>query len=322
MLSRLREADQSLRGSESRFRALAELAPVGIFQADAEGNRTFVNERWQSITGLQSADALGQGWLRTLYPDDLETVLDNWTTMVKTASEFKLEYRCRKPSGEVVWVVGQAVPLRSESGAVTGFIGTVTDVSALKEAEARLQRLALYDAMTGLPNRVLLLDRLEKALSRTHRRPPYQFATMVLDLDGFKKVNDTLGHEAGDLVLIEVAARLNSVLRPGDTAARTGGDEFSVLLMNLPSAQAAEPICRRIIECVNRPIRIGASEVTVGVSIGYSLSTPQHDNRDALLRDADMAMFQAKAAGKNQYRAFGRDMRITERPPRLQSAHA
>ncbi|HTM43556.1 MAG TPA: diguanylate cyclase [Polyangiaceae bacterium] len=304
MLDRLHDADTSLRTSESRFRALTELSPVGIFQTDLHGSATFVNERWQRMSGLRAADAIGQGWMRALHPDDLQTVLSHWTEAVNASSEFKLEYRYRKPSGETVWVAGQAVPLRDESGAVTGFIGTVTDVSALKEVEVRLQRLALYDALTGLPNRVLLLDRMEKALSKTHRRPPYQFATMMLDLDGFKKVNDTLGHEAGDQVLVEVGARINAALRPGDTAARMGGDEFAVLLMNLPNKEATEQISQRIIERVNQPIQIGDVEVQVGVSIGFALATSDYENPDALLRDADKAMFQAKAAGKNQYRAF------------------
>ncbi|HEX2879393.1 MAG TPA: diguanylate cyclase [Polyangiaceae bacterium] len=177
----------------------------------------------------------------------------------------------------------------------------------LREAEGRLQRLALYDALTELPNRVLLLDRMDKALTQTRRRAPYGFGVMMLDLDGFKQINDTIGHEAGDQVLAEVARRLNDAVRPGDTVARMGGDEFAVLLADLQSVSAAEQICRRIIERVNRPIPLGDREATVGVSIGFALCDRGQANRDTLLRDADTAMYCAKASGKNQWRAFDPD---------------
>jgi diguanylate cyclase (GGDEF)-like protein len=176
-------------------------------------------------------------------------------------------------------------------------------LARLREAEGRLQRLALYDSLTELPNRVLLLDRMDKALSQARRRAPYGFGVMMLDLDGFKQINDTIGHEAGDKVLVEVALRLNDAVRPGDTVARMGGDEFSVLLMDMHDSSAAEQVCRRIIERVNQPIELGDRQVTVGVSIGFALCEGE-GNRDVLLRDADAAMYRAKAAGKNQYRAF------------------
>lgn len=180
-------------------------------------------------------------------------------------------------------------------------------LARLREAEDRLQRLALYDALTGLPNRTLLLDRMDKALKTVRRRAPHGLGVMMLDLDGFKQINDTIGHEAGDKVLAAVASRLNEAVRPGDTVARMGGDEFSILLMNLLDVQTTEQICRRIIERVNQPIQLGDREVTVGVSIGFALCDQGDDNRDALLREADTAMYCAKAAGKNQYRALDPD---------------
>lgn len=173
-------------------------------------------------------------------------------------------------------------------------------MAALREQEERLRTAALRDHLTGLPNRVLLEDRLALAEARAAREPGYRFAVLLLDLDGFKAVNDTFGHAAGDVLLIEVARRLSTLLRRTDTVARLGGDEFVVLIDGLMTPDAYQRVCDAIQKTVAEPIDIDGRTVTVGVSIGVAVSGDGTTDSDHLLREADAAMYQAKSAGRRR----------------------
>ncbi|MBZ2171137.1 EAL domain-containing protein [Desulfovibrio sp. DS-1] len=177
-----------------------------------------------------------------------------------------------------------------------------------KQGEEMLTHLALHDPLTGLPNRALLLDRIERAIQRRRRNDSYRFAVLMLDLDRFKFINDSHGHTTGDNLLVEVARRMRPVVRAGDTVARLGGDEFALLLEDVDSPRRIVQITRRLLAALERPVRMGAKVVRTSASIGMVLRTQGYDTADALLRDADIAMYQAKAQGKGRFRVFNQSM--------------
>lgn len=177
-----------------------------------------------------------------------------------------------------------------------------------KQGEEMLTHLALHDPLTGLPNRALLLDRIDRAIQRRRRNDSYRFAVLMLDLDRFKFINDSHGHTTGDNLLVEVARRMRPVVRAGDTVARLGGDEFALLLEDVDSPRRIVQITRRLLAALERPVRMGAKVVRTSASIGMVLRTQGYDTADALLRDADIAMYQAKAQGKGRFRVFNQSM--------------
>ncbi|WP_051384509.1 EAL domain-containing protein [Nitratidesulfovibrio termitidis] len=177
-----------------------------------------------------------------------------------------------------------------------------------KQGEEMLTHLALHDPLTGLPNRALLLDRIDRAIQRRRRNDSYRFVVLMLDLDRFKFINDSHGHTTGDNLLVEVARRMRPVVRAGDTVARLGGDEFALLLEDVDSPRRIVQITRRLLAALERPVRMGAKVVRTSASIGMVLRTQGYDTADALLRDADIAMYQAKAQGKGRFRVFNQSM--------------
>jgi diguanylate cyclase (GGDEF)-like protein len=179
----------------------------------------------------------------------------------------------------------------------------VTDVTEIKRAEEKLERNAHFDALTGIPNRVLLADRLRQGLVQTGRSGRLM-AICYLDLDGFKPINDTWGHEAGDRLLVEMAERLQFCLRGGDTVARLGGDEFVVLLLDLERIDECERALQRVLEAIAHPVVVGSQMVSVSASIGFSIYPFDSEDPDVLLRQADQAMYLAKESGRNRYRLF------------------
>jgi diguanylate cyclase (GGDEF)-like protein len=172
--------------------------------------------------------------------------------------------------------------------------------AALREQEEGLRNAALHDHLTGLPNRLLLADRLEQAGHRASRQPGHRFAILLLDLDGFKAVNDTMGHAAGDQLLIEVAGRLTGLLRRSDTAARLGGDEFVILLDGIPSQDGAMTVCDAIRTALTEPFILDGRRVEVGLSVGVALSTEESIDPDHLLREADAAMYREKSVARGR----------------------
>ncbi|MBS1144687.1 MAG: hypothetical protein H6R14_2093 [Proteobacteria bacterium] len=214
--------------------------------------------------------------------------------------------------GEERWLRCSARPLLDEtSGDFAGAVTTQTDVSGLVEQEQRLRQMAHYDALTHLPNRVLFADRLSQALARCQRTHEL-IAVCLLDLDGFKPVNDRLGHKAGDQVLREVAQRLNESVRGDDTVARVGGDEFAMVLGGMKSLQDCDNSLQRILDCLARPYFLADQIVSVSASIGVTLYPNDGSEQDILLRHADQAMYKAKEAGKNRYMLFdpGHEQRV------------
>ncbi|MCP5223894.1 MAG: EAL domain-containing protein [Thauera sp.] len=300
-----KRAHDGLLASEARYRSVVESVREVIFLLDGEGRWTFLNKAWADITGHPLEESLGRHFLAHVHADDRE----QHGEMVEQVLAGELEscthaarYRCA--GGGFRWLEMSARRALDAQGRVVGLSGTLTDITRQKEHESRLEYIAHYDALTGLPNRVLLSDRMQRGMAQARRRGQ-QLALAYIDLDGFKSINDTLGHQAGDQLLTVVAARMKAALREGDSISRLGGDEFVALLLDLPDVEACELLVRRLLCAVSQAVALAGQEVKVSASVGLTLY-PQAEEVDAdqLLRQADLAMYQAKLAGKNRYHVF------------------
>jgi len=201
-------AEDALKESEHRYYTLAKISPVAIFRTDAEGQCLYINDRWCQITGLSVEESLKQGWAKALHPDDREQVLNLWYHAVREKLPFQSEYRFVNPNGVINWVFAQATPEQGQNGQITGFVGTLTDITARKQAEEQLRRYAYYDRITGLPNRTLFLKQLEEIISLAKHDQTGLFAVLFLDINRFQTVKFSLGHHLADRLLISAASRI------------------------------------------------------------------------------------------------------------------
>lgn len=299
-----RQTEARLRESEQRYATLAAAAPVGIFRTDVEGNCIYVNQRWCTIAGLTPEEALGRGWIKGLHPDDRDNIIDEWYRATQENRSFILEYRFQRSDGTVSWVFGQGVAERNAENKVTGYVGTITDISDIKQAHELIIYNALHDPLTDLPNRILLRERLELAINRARRIKNYCYAVLFLDLDRFKVINDSLGHLVGDQVLKTIAQKLKTHLRDIDLVARLGGDEFVILLEDIPSTEKVIQIAEAILEDCQTPLIVNGYEMFTSFSIGIVLGIKDYHQADDLIRYADIAMYRAKAQKRNSYKFF------------------
>lgn len=302
-------AAAALRASESRFRALATHSPVGIFQTDALGNSLFVNERWAEITGLSPDRVLGKTWAIALHPHDSDRVVGEWNRSLEEDREFDLEYRILKPMGGVIWVSGRAVPLKDERGNVSGHLGTVTDITDLKSAEAEIRELSLTDEMTGLRNRrgFIVLSEQQLKLSRkrqAHSPGDLDLMLVYADLDGLKQINDRYGHQAGDLAIIRAAEILRETFRDSDIVARMGGDEFTVLVVDA-TTDNEELIHSRLREKLAAYNLVNNTPDPLALSVGITrIPANSSDSIEKLLTQADEAMYEQKRQRKEEKAAL------------------
>jgi diguanylate cyclase (GGDEF)-like protein/PAS domain S-box-containing protein len=296
-------AEEALRLSEERYALAVRGTNDGIWDWDLLGDRVHYSARWKAILGLEEAE-VGEGpeeWLGRVHPDDVARV----RAKLKDHSEgripvFEDEHRIRHKDGVFRWVLSRGFAVRDASGRAYRMAGAQTDVTDRRA----------YDPLTGLPNRALFLERVAQAAARARRRSEHRFALLFVDLDGFKSVNDTLGHLAGDQVLISVARRLEACVRPGDVVARLGGDEYAVLLERIDEPGGATEVAGRIVEELRPPFAVGGRDVTVSASVGIAVSVTGREPVEDLIRDADAAMYRAKAAGKDRYEVFDEDLRL------------
>lgn len=282
--------------------ALAK-AGTGVMITNQHGVIQWVNPAFAELSGYSRQDLVGQ-MPRVLksgkHDDEFYRVM--WTTITR-GDAWSGETVERARNG-VFYTVSQTItPLLDERGEITHFIALHEDITAQKESQQRIQYMAHYDALTGLPNRVLFYDRLKQALSLAKRNHG-GLALLFLDLDGFKKVNDDMGHHAGDLLLKSVAARLGQCVRESDTVARLGGDEFTVILNEAHEHHDVARIAEKIIETIAQPFDLAGRPARIGVSIGIARYSEEASSEDDLVKNADQAMYVAKSAGKNTYR-FG-----------------
>jgi diguanylate cyclase (GGDEF)-like protein/PAS domain S-box-containing protein len=292
-------ARDELRRSEERYRAIVETAQEGIVHLDRTGTILFANEKTGVVLGVDPTGLVGTSVLDLLDGDERARAQERLTARALTGPE-RLEVRYAHPDGTHRILRLAASPLSDDAGGELGSLGMLSDVTLERQAEAELRYQALHDSLTGLPNRMLLVDRLEMAAHRQDRAGEDDrtgLAVLFLDLDDFKDVNDSRGHEAGDRLLVEVAGRLSGAVRETDTVARLGGDEFAVVCED-SSRHDAELVAQRIQEALQVPFDLDGDPVRVGASIGIALSPP-HPVPE-LLRLADAAMYDAKVGGRHR----------------------
>jgi diguanylate cyclase (GGDEF)-like protein len=259
---------------------------------------------------LLTAAAETLSFNRIIYSEDFLDVMSRIEIALQTQQPYTAEYRIRTQTGQQKWLLEQGV-IRWHAPTIPLCIdGLITDITALKQLQTQLQRDAFFDKLTHLPNRSLFMDRLTQAFRRLTRKPDYLFAVLFIDLDRFKLVNDSLGHRVGDQLLFQVAQKLKSCIRPGDTVARLGGDEFTMLIEDVHSLQDVTQISERIHREVSVPFVLEGQDVFTTTSIGIALSTPEYTEPEELLRDADIALYQAKALGRSRYSIFQSGMHI------------
>jgi diguanylate cyclase (GGDEF)-like protein/PAS domain S-box-containing protein len=299
--------EQSLRESERRYHLMAEASPVGIFSLDPDGRYRQVNKAWREISGLTESQILGMFWDLALHPEDRARISGLWQAALEERRPFRGECRFRRTEGRTVWVFIQADPVLDESDRLEGFIGSVTDISLRKRTEEEIRQLAYYDSLTRLPNRSFFLEQLERAMAAA-RRSGQLVALLFCDLDNFKDVNDTLGHDRGDILLRAIAGRLNSCIRRGDTLCRLGGDEFVLLLPAINKDTEAASVARKILRSMVPAFDLEGHEVFSRVSIGIAVCPDDGEDIQTLLKHADTAMYAAKTAGRNRYRFFSEEM--------------
>lgn len=291
------------RESAASFRLLAESTSDMITRCDLQGTRLYVSPASETLLGFKPEELVGTKPRDLIHPDDAEAYARLLGEVRRGAvSRAVTQHRYRHKNGSWVWVEVSFGLARADDGEKpAGYIAAVRDVSLRKEAEERMAHLARHDPLTGLPNRMLFAEELERAIARLEREGT-GFALHCLDLDRFKSVNDTLGHQAGDALLRAVAERIRSVLRRGDVAARLGGDEFVIIQAGCADAEDAAGLAARVLGAMVPPVDLGGYPAGIGVSVGIALAPGDARTPDALLAHADAALYRAKAAGRGTWR--------------------
>ncbi len=305
------QAEEALRRSEERYALAVRGSNEGIWDwAMGEGTLYF-SPRWKAMLGYEEheLDDNPDEWLGRIHPEDHSAFLvDLDEHRAGKTAHLSRELRVRHRDGRYVWMQVRGLGIRDAAGQCVRMAGSMSDISARKRAEQQLLHDALHDALTQLPNRSLLLDRLQVELNQQDRPGALRFAVLFLDLDRFKNVNDSLGHLIGDKVLMETAERLVRLARPGDTVARLGGDEFGIILHDITSPSDPSRVAERILERLRDPILVEGFEISVSASIGIVIGSETYKHPEEMLRDADTAMYRAKSGGKSRYEIFDHGM--------------
>ncbi len=309
-ISARRRSEEQLREAEARYRSIFENAVEGIFQTSPQGRYLAANPSLARIYGYESPDELLGSYsdiARQLYLDERKR-REFIEEMKKEGKVTNFEAQIRRKNGQVIWISENAREVRNSDGELMYYEGTVEDITARKSAQDQLLHDALHDKLTGLSNRALFSDRMTQAFARLKRHPDAVFAVLFLDFDRFKNINDSLGHMAGDELLVAIAGRLESCLRPGDTVSRQGGDEFAILLEDVRDQSDATAVAERVQNAMSKPFTLIGQEVFSSASIGIAIAHADYENPEDLLRDADMAMYRAKAQGKARFAVFDAGM--------------
>ena len=302
-VTELEKTQAALRASEARFRAVFDHAAVGIALIEGDGRIAATNAALRTLLGYGADELRDRRFYHLVPTEDADGIASAVAAIASgDAPSLALEQRYTRRDGEAVWAAVTMSRANATDGRLDGIIAMVQDITTRKSLEARLTHQASHDPLTNLANRTLFRSRVEIALQRAVNRE--QVVVMFLDLDNFKAVNDSLGHGAGDQLLVTAAARLLNATRGSDTVARLGGDEFAILLENVRDDDETRIVAERIARTMRQPIMVGAESVVVGASIGIARAHHGQESADDVLRNADVAMYTAKGSGKGHYEFF------------------
>lgn len=309
-----KRAEEAVHASEERYALAARGSNDGVWDWNLKTNEVFFSIRWKSMLGLEDSEVgdSPEEWLNRVHPEDIERVKAQIAAHLEgLTAHFESEHRMLHKDGTYRWVLSRGIAIRDADGKASRMAGSETDISGHKLAEKELLHDAFHDELTALPNRALFIDRLGFSIGRTKRPGNYSFAVLFLDIDRFKIFNDSLGHKAGDKLLIAIARRLKACLRSGATVARFGGDEFAILLDDVQNVSDATRVAVRIQKKLTAPFNLSGQEVFLTASIGIALGAAECERPEDLLHNADMAMYRAKARGKACYERFDVGMRAS-----------
>ncbi|MBE7411143.1 MAG: EAL domain-containing protein [Leptospiraceae bacterium] len=302
--------EEALRKSEERYSLSALAANDGLWDMDIDSGEVYFSTRWKTMLGYSDSD-IGKSveeFFKRVHPDDLEELKSNIQSLLDGHSTLLYsEHRMRQKDGTYIWVLIRGIS-QFRNGKACRIVGSQSDIHSRKIAEEKLSYDALYDRLTGLPNRNFIMEKLNASLEKIKTTEGFSFAVLFIDLDRFKNINDSLGHLSGDKLLKEVGERLKKVLRETDTFGRLGGDEFLIVMEPADSVSELNQFIENIFNELVDPFTIGNHDFFVTTSIGVAIGSPKYNNSEEMLRDADIAMYRAKDLGKNTFQIFQKDM--------------
>ncbi len=298
---------KQVEASQRMLSRAVEQSGSAVVITDRSGHIEYINPRFVQITGYQLDEVSGKTPALLRSTETLQSTYEDLWSTINSGDSWVGDMRNRRKNGDLYWSRLSIAPIIGDDGEISNFVATSEDITHLVKANEEMEQLAFFDTLTGLPNRRLLRDRLERAIMALERSNS-GIALMFLDLDQFKRINDTLGHDAGDRLLKEVSDRLLQVIRKNDTIARLGGDEFTILLEKVDGVQHATLVARKIIHAMQAPFRLEGREVSVTTSIGITLAPEDGKDAGVLMKNADLAMYQAKENGRNNFQFFSRHM--------------
>ncbi|SNY46454.1 PAS domain S-box-containing protein/diguanylate cyclase (GGDEF) domain-containing protein [Arsukibacterium tuosuense] len=305
--ARIAEKEQAERAARKLSKAVS-FSSSGILLTDPHLNIEYLNPFLTDLLGCDERSVVDQP-LNILLADEMEQLSTEITQTLSERQHWRgdILLQHQKLPARQFWVSLAIAPIRDEIGTLLNYVCAMQDISFIKQSQKQMEHLAYYDILTGLANRSYFRDQLRKAIAMAHRGY-YNFALLYFDLDEFKRINDTLGHDAGDELLKEVARRLTSRLREEDTIARLGGDEFAVILSGIKDRQQASTIATNLQQAFHEPVKLGHHDVAISASIGITVAPEDASEEELLLKHADLAMYEAKARGKNTFHFFSQDL--------------